>query len=155
MARVTSRSCGSRHHSMVVAKPALEELRSARVPVMSGISLRSCGDNTDSMALSTHAYAERVNCHQIFYAGIIFIGLVETSQTAWRYPLKCLCCKSDGHQVCVVRSNIYKSCGDIAYTIQQYNTIQLYCLCVEKSAFWLVIYIKTFNTVNNKTSTTQ
>ena len=37
----------------------------------------------------------------------------------------------------------------------QYNTIQLYCLCVEKFAFWLIIYIKTFNTVNNKTSTTQ
>ena len=36
-----------------------------------------------------------------------------------------------------------------------YNTIQLYCLCAEKFAFWLVIYIKTFNTVNNKTSTTQ
>ena len=33
------------------------------------------------------------------------------------------------------------------------NTIQLYCLYVEKVAFWLVIYIKTFNTVNNKTST--
>ena len=25
-----------------------------------------------------------------------------------------------------------------------YNTIQLYCLCVQKFAFWLVIYIKTF-----------
>ncbi len=37
----------------------------------------------------------------------------------------------------------------------QYNTIQLYCLYVEKFAFWLIIYIKTFNTVNNKTSTTQ
>ena len=37
----------------------------------------------------------------------------------------------------------------------QYNTIQLYFLYVEKFAFWLVIYIKTFNTVNNKTSTTQ
>ena len=37
----------------------------------------------------------------------------------------------------------------------QYTTIQLYCLCVEKFSFWLVIYIKTFNTVNNKTSTTQ
>ena len=36
-----------------------------------------------------------------------------------------------------------------------YNTIQLYCLYVETFAFWLVIYIKTFNTVNNKTSTTQ
>ena len=24
----------------------------------------------------------------------------------------------------------------------QYNTIQLYCLCVENFAFWLVIYIK-------------
>ena len=24
----------------------------------------------------------------------------------------------------------------------QYNTIQLYCLCVEKCIFWLVIYIK-------------
>ena len=36
-----------------------------------------------------------------------------------------------------------------------YNTIQLYCFCVEKSAFWLVIYIKTFSTVNNKTSTAQ
>ena len=33
----------------------------------------------------------------------------------------------------------------------QCNTIQLYCLYVEKFAFWLVIYIKTFNTVNNKT----
>ena len=37
----------------------------------------------------------------------------------------------------------------------QYNTIRLYCLCVEKFAFWLVIYIKTFNKINNKTSTTQ
>ena len=36
----------------------------------------------------------------------------------------------------------------------QYNTIQLYCLYVEKFAFWLVVYIKTFNTVNDKTSTT-
>ena len=35
------------------------------------------------------------------------------------------------------------------------DTIQLYCLCVDKFAFWLVIYIKTLNTVNNKTSTTQ
>ena len=40
-------------------------------------------------------------------------------------------------------------------TLIQYNTIELYCLYVEKFAFWLVIYIKTFNTVNNKTSTTQ
>ena len=32
---------------------------------------------------------------------------------------------------------------------------QLYCLCVEKFAFCLIIYIKTFNTINNKTSTTQ
>ncbi len=24
----------------------------------------------------------------------------------------------------------------------KYNAIQLYCLCVEKFAFWLVIYIK-------------
>ena len=39
--------------------------------------------------------------------------------------------------------------------IIQYNTIQLYCLYVEKLAFWLGIYIKTFSTVNNKTSTTQ
>ena len=31
--------------------------------------------------------------------------------------------------------------------------IQLYCLCVEKFAFWLIIYIKTFNKINNKTST--
>ena len=37
----------------------------------------------------------------------------------------------------------------------QYSTVQLYCLCVEKFAFLLIIYIKTFNTVNNKTSTTQ
>ena len=36
-----------------------------------------------------------------------------------------------------------------------YNTIQFYCLCVEKFAFWLIIYIKTFNKINNKTSTTQ
>ena len=34
-------------------------------------------------------------------------------------------------------------------------SIQLYCLCVEKFAFWLVIYIETFNKINNKTSTTQ
>ena len=37
----------------------------------------------------------------------------------------------------------------------EYNTIQLDCLCVEKFAFWLIIYMKTLNTVNNKTSTTQ
>ena len=37
----------------------------------------------------------------------------------------------------------------------RYNTIQLYCLCVEKFAFWLVIFIKLLNTVNNKISTTQ
>ena len=41
------------------------------------------------------------------------------------------------------------------YNTIQYNTIQLYCLYVDKFAFWLVIYIKIFNTVNNKTSTTQ
>ena len=29
--------------------------------------------------------------------------------------------------------------------------IQLFCLCVETFAFWLVIYIKTFNKMNNKT----
>ena len=34
----------------------------------------------------------------------------------------------------------------------QYDIIQLYCLCVETFAFWLVIYIKTFNKINNKTS---
>ncbi len=45
--------------------------------------------------------------------------------------------------------------GDDDNNTIQYNTIQLYCLYVEKFAFWLVIYIKTFNTVNNKTSTTQ
>ena len=33
----------------------------------------------------------------------------------------------------------------------QYNTTQLDCLCVEKFAFWLAIYIKTFNKINNKT----
>ena len=37
-------------------------------------------------------------------------------------------------------------------TMQGHNTIQLYCFCVEKFAFWLVIYIKTFNKINNKTS---
>ena len=37
------------------------------------------------------------------------------------------------------------------WQINSYNTIQLYCLSVEKFAFWLIIYIKTFN----KTSTTQ
>ena len=36
-----------------------------------------------------------------------------------------------------------------------FNIIQLYCLYVEKFAFWLVIYIKTINKINNKTSTTQ
>ena len=35
----------------------------------------------------------------------------------------------------------------------QYDKIQLYCLCVETFAFWLVIYIKTFNKINNKTPT--
>ena len=48
-----------------------------------------------------------------------------------------------------------KTCGCLTRRKAQYNTIQLYCLCVEKFAFWLVIYIKTLNTVNNKTSTTQ
>ena len=49
-----------------------------------------------------------------------------------------------------------RSLWKISFSIHiQYNTIQLYCLCVEKFAFWLIIYIKTFNTVNNKTSTTQ
>ena len=42
----------------------------------------------------------------------------------------------------------------LQYNTIQYNTIRLYCLCVEKFAFWLVIYIKTFNKINNKTSTT-
>ena len=45
-------------------------------------------------------------------------------------------------------------CTDSKFTIQ-YNAIQLYCLCAEKFAFWLVIYIKTFNKINNKTSTTR
>ena len=35
-------------------------------------------------------------------------------------------------------------------TMQEHNTIQLYCFCAEKFAFWLVIYIKTFNKINNK-----
>ena len=29
----------------------------------------------------------------------------------------------------------------------QYNTIQLYCLCVEKFAFWLVIYMEKNNNI--------
>ena len=32
-------------------------------------------------------------------------------------------------------------CAD-SLTIQHNNTIRLYCLCVEKFAFWLVIYVK-------------
>ena len=47
----------------------------------------------------------------------------------------------------------YVSVQDTKTPCLQYN--KLYCLCVEKYAFWLVIYIKTFNTVNDKTSTTQ
>ena len=39
------------------------------------------------------------------------------------------------------------------HEVIQYNTIQLYCLCVEKFAFWLVIYMQTFNKINDKTST--
>ena len=27
----------------------------------------------------------------------------------------------------------------------KYNTIQLYCLCVEKFAFWLIVYIKHYH----------
>ena len=71
----------------------------------------------------------------------------------------CACCKfkfsNKGHYIhlfefliqCWFRATLW-------FTIQ-YNTIQLYCLSAEKFAFWLVIYIKTFNTINNKTSTTQ
>ena len=29
----------------------------------------------------------------------------------------------------------------VTFSKQQHNTIQLYCLCVEKFAFWFVIYI--------------
>ena len=45
--------------------------------------------------------------------------------------------------------------GEVCSPVLFYNTIQLYCLCVDKFAFWLVIYINTFNKINNKTSTTQ
>ena len=56
--------------------------------------------------------------------------------------------------------NHNNTCNVVAFGVAvkyniQYNTIQLYCLCVETFAFWLVIYIKTFNKINNKTSTTQ
>ena len=49
----------------------------------------------------------------------------------------------------------YGSCCAMpgGHCLNIYNTIQLYCLCVQKFAFWLVIYIKAFNKVNNKTST--
>ena len=40
----------------------------------------------------------------------------------------------------------------LTWTDTQFYTIQL---CVEKFAFWRVIYIKTFNKINTKTSTTQ
>ena len=39
--------------------------------------------------------------------------------------------------------------------LQWKYSVQLYCLSVEKFAFWLVICIKTFNKINTKTSTTQ
>ena len=42
-----------------------------------------------------------------------------------------------GISLCDISSKLYSSIIN--------NTIQLYCLCVEKFAFWLVIYIKTFN----------
>ena len=45
-------------------------------------------------------------------------------------------------------AGVHESLGQL-----QYSTIQFYCLCVEKFAFWLVIYVKTFNTINNKTTT--
>ena len=56
--------------------------------------------------------------------------------------------------------NHNNTCNVVAFGVAvkhniQYNTIQLYCLCVDTFAFWLVIYIKTFNKINNKTSTTQ
>ena len=53
----------------------------------------------------------------------------------------CVCVRVRVRSICV--------CAHTCVCIQ-YNTIQLYCLYVEKFAFWLVIYIKTFNTVNNK-----
>ena len=62
------------------------------------------------------------------------------------------------HLTCSVPSYLQKGAGgdtDGGRGGDNYNTIQLYCLYVEKFAFWLVIYIKTFNTVNSKTSTTQ
>ena len=65
-----------------------------------------------------------------------------------------------------MRTPDYSECDVMSYSVSvwwivwlngwlQYNTIQLYCLCVEKFAFWFVIYIKTFKKINNKTSTTQ
>ena len=51
------------------------------------------------------------------------------------------------------------NCNKFAWIELQLNAqfawIQLYCLSVEKFDFWLIIYIKTFNKINNKTSTTQ
>ena len=71
-------------------------------------------------------------------------GVVESARSVFYDQAVCV----------VVREGNDRSTVAVSDTIQ-YNTIQLYCLCVEKFAFWLVIYIKTFNTVNNKTSTTQ
>ena len=45
-----------------------------------------------------------------------------------------------------------KQCYHTSVNVIIKHTIQLYCLCVEKFAFWLVIYIKTFSKMNNKTS---
>ena len=48
-----------------------------------------------------------------------------------------------------------------SYILMLYNIIQLYCLCFEKVAFWLVIYVKTttttttVNTFYNRTLTIQ
>ena len=55
-----------------------------------------------------------------------------------------------------VYSFLFSRCTSLVITklFSKKNTIQLYCLCVEKFAFWLIIYIKTFNNINNKTSTT-
>ena len=39
-------------------------------------------------------------------------------------------------------SQAMKYCVCNMLEAMKYNTIQLYCLCVEKFAFWLVIYIK-------------
>ena len=63
-----------------------------------------------------------------------------------------LCENRGGRPGLPVLTNLMISVDVKHCRVSAYNTTLLSLCCVEKLAFWLVIYIKTFNTIKNKTS---